>query len=176
MSRIRPHLSYSNVMVTLLAFVVLGGGAYAAFHLPKNSVRSKNIVNRQVKSKDLSPAKFKDAGLNDFPGACGGLNQWLNNAGPNASDRVSYARDGLGFVHLRGVALRCGGATQTVFQLPSGFRPGRTQSLVVPATGGSSNLQIEKTGTVSIGGEIVSLAGIAFRCAPSGKHGCPVDT
>jgi hypothetical protein len=29
-SRIRPRLSYANVMVTLLAFVVLGGGAYAA--------------------------------------------------------------------------------------------------------------------------------------------------
>jgi hypothetical protein len=173
MRRIRSRLTYSNVMVTLLAFVVLGGGAYAAFHLPKNSVRSKNIVNRQVKSKDLSPAKFKNAGLEDFPGACGGLNQWLNNAGPNAFDRVSYARDGLGFVHLRGVALRCGGAASTVFQLPSGFRPGRTQSVVVPASSGPTNLQIEKTGKVNIGGDIVSFAGVAFRCAPSGKHGCP---
>jgi hypothetical protein len=40
-------------MVTLLAFIVLGGSAYAAFHLPKNSVRSKNIVNGSVESTDL---------------------------------------------------------------------------------------------------------------------------
>jgi formylglycine-generating enzyme required for sulfatase activity len=54
MRRIRQHLTYSNVMVTILAFVVLGGGAYAAFHLPRNSVRSRNIVNRQVKTPDLA--------------------------------------------------------------------------------------------------------------------------
>ena len=51
--RLRPHLTYANVMVTLLAFIVLGGSAYAAFHLPKNSVRSKNIVNGSVGSTDL---------------------------------------------------------------------------------------------------------------------------
>jgi hypothetical protein len=46
-------------MVTLLAFVVLGGAAYAAFHLPRNSVRSSNIVNGQVKSKDIARAAQK---------------------------------------------------------------------------------------------------------------------
>jgi hypothetical protein len=52
--RLGSHLTYANVMVTLLAFVVLGGGAYAAFHLPKNSVRSRNIKNGQVKTPDLA--------------------------------------------------------------------------------------------------------------------------
>jgi hypothetical protein len=52
--RLRSHLTYANVMVTLLAFVVLGGGAYAAFHLPKDSVRSRNIVNGQVRKADLA--------------------------------------------------------------------------------------------------------------------------
>jgi formylglycine-generating enzyme required for sulfatase activity len=41
-------------MATIAVFLVLGGGAYAAFHLPKNSVRSKNIVNGQVKTPDLA--------------------------------------------------------------------------------------------------------------------------
>jgi len=50
---IRSHLTYANVMATLAVFLVLGGGAYAAFHLPKNSVRSKNIVNGQAKRPDL---------------------------------------------------------------------------------------------------------------------------
>jgi hypothetical protein len=32
---IRSHLTYANVMATLAVFLVLGGGAYAAFQLPK---------------------------------------------------------------------------------------------------------------------------------------------
>jgi hypothetical protein len=51
--RLRSHLTYANVMATLAVFLVLGGGAYAAFHLPRNSVRSKNIVNGSVGSADL---------------------------------------------------------------------------------------------------------------------------
>src|SRR5438132_7945776 len=56
MRRIRQHLSYANVMATLAVFLALGGGAYAAFHLPRNSVRSRNIVNGQVKRADVSSA------------------------------------------------------------------------------------------------------------------------
>jgi hypothetical protein len=48
------HLTYANVMATISVFLVLGGGAYAAFHLPKNSVRSKHIVNGQVKTPDIA--------------------------------------------------------------------------------------------------------------------------
>jgi hypothetical protein len=56
MGRIRSQLTYANVMATIAVFLVLGGGAYAAFHLPKNSVRSRNIVNGQVKRADVSNA------------------------------------------------------------------------------------------------------------------------
>jgi hypothetical protein len=40
-------------MATVAVFIALGGGAYAAFHLPRNSVKSKHIVDGQVKSKDV---------------------------------------------------------------------------------------------------------------------------
>jgi hypothetical protein len=58
--RIRRRLSYANVMVTLLAFVVLGGGAFAAATvgaggIKRNAVRSKHIKNGEVKSSDLAP-------------------------------------------------------------------------------------------------------------------------
>ena len=43
MGRFRPKFSCANVMVTILAFIVLGGGAYAATQLPKNSVGSKQV-------------------------------------------------------------------------------------------------------------------------------------
>jgi|SRR3954468_23465146 len=53
MSRHKQRLSYANVMATVAVFAVLGGGAYAAFHLPRNSVASRNIQNGQVKSADV---------------------------------------------------------------------------------------------------------------------------
>jgi hypothetical protein len=55
MNRMRAKLTYSNVMVTILAFVVLtGGSAYAATEmLPKNSVGSK-----QLKKEAVTPAKL----------------------------------------------------------------------------------------------------------------------
>jgi hypothetical protein len=52
--RIKSKLTYANVMATIAVFIALGGASYAAFHLPKNSVKSKNIVNGQVKQADVS--------------------------------------------------------------------------------------------------------------------------
>jgi hypothetical protein len=59
LDRLRTRLTYANVLATLAFFLVLGGGAYAAFHLPKNSVKSKNIVNGQVKAPDLAKNAVK---------------------------------------------------------------------------------------------------------------------
>jgi hypothetical protein len=61
---LRSHLTYANVMATLAVFLVLGGGAYAAFQLPKNSVRSKNVINGQVNGKDV-----KESSLGQVPSA-----------------------------------------------------------------------------------------------------------
>ena len=50
LKRLRGKLTYSNVMVTVLAFVVLAGGtAYAATEmLPKNSVGTKQLAKEAV--------------------------------------------------------------------------------------------------------------------------------
>src|SRR5438552_15386967 len=99
-------------MVTILAFIVLGGGAYAAFRLPRNVVRSKNIVNGQVKARDLTkPQPVKSAGLAASNGNCMFTqNQWTSyQAGPQAPEGpVGYYRDADAQVHLNGTALRCG--------------------------------------------------------------------
>jgi hypothetical protein len=56
---LRGKLTYANVMVTILAFVVLGGGgAYAASTLGKNSVGT-----RQLKAGAVTGAKVKDNSL-----------------------------------------------------------------------------------------------------------------
>lgn len=58
MARIRTSLTYANVMATVAVFLALGGGAYAATQLPKNSVGTKQIKNNAVNS-----AKVKDGTL-----------------------------------------------------------------------------------------------------------------
>jgi hypothetical protein len=50
MSRIREHLTYANVMVTILAFIVLGGGAAYATHLVVNS---SDVVDDSLRSVDI---------------------------------------------------------------------------------------------------------------------------
>ena len=50
----RSRLTYSNVMATVAVFIALGGAAYAAVKLPKNSVGSK-----QLKKNSVTAAKIK---------------------------------------------------------------------------------------------------------------------
>jgi hypothetical protein len=57
MHRLRGRLTYSNVMVTVLAVLVLGGGtAYAASHLGKESVGARQLKKGAVTPAKLSPA------------------------------------------------------------------------------------------------------------------------
>jgi hypothetical protein len=58
MKTLRRHLSYANVLSTLCLFALLGGGAYAASKLPKNSVGAK-----QIKANAITSAKVKDGAL-----------------------------------------------------------------------------------------------------------------
>jgi hypothetical protein len=58
-----PSLTYANVMSTLAVFLVLGGGAYAAVSLPKNSVGAKQIKRGAVNS---SKVKDRSLRLSDF--------------------------------------------------------------------------------------------------------------
>jgi hypothetical protein len=58
----------------LALFVALGGAGYAAFKLPKNSVKSKQIKNHAVKTVDLNQnAKAPLAGTADDANALGGI-------------------------------------------------------------------------------------------------------
>src|SRR4051812_16235113 len=58
LGKFRPRLSYANVIGTLALFLALGGGAYAAFKLPDNSVGS-----RQIKANAVKSSKVKDGSL-----------------------------------------------------------------------------------------------------------------
>jgi hypothetical protein len=54
LSRLRRHLTYSNVMVTVLAFIVLGGTAFAVAKLGKNTVGSKQLKAGAVHTADIA--------------------------------------------------------------------------------------------------------------------------
>ncbi|MEA2409760.1 MAG: hypothetical protein QOC77_321 [Thermoleophilaceae bacterium] len=58
MSKLRSGLTYANVMATVAVFIALGGGAYAAFKLPTNSVGAK-----QIKANAVTSSKIKDGSL-----------------------------------------------------------------------------------------------------------------
>ncbi|HEY1354672.1 MAG TPA: hypothetical protein VGF09_00005, partial [Solirubrobacterales bacterium] len=52
---LRPRLTYANVAATVALFLAVGGGTvYAAFHLGKNKVHSKNIAPKAVKASDIA--------------------------------------------------------------------------------------------------------------------------
>ena len=53
LTKLRRHLTYANVVSTLCLFILLGGSAFAAVRLSRNSVRSAHIKNAQVKNPDL---------------------------------------------------------------------------------------------------------------------------
>src|SRR3954471_18785274 len=55
---IRSHLTYANVMVTILAFLVLGGGTAVALD-GSNTVFSDDIVNGEVRNADIGTSEVK---------------------------------------------------------------------------------------------------------------------
>jgi hypothetical protein len=188
MRRIRSHLTYANVMATLAVFLVLGGGAYAAFHLPRNSVRSKNIVNGQVKQPDLArPQKAKSAGLPDTQSNSGCTNSsdnWENfrTSDPVQPYRVGFYRDPYGRVFLQGTFINCQPTLNAnpLFTLPRGYRPSNILWETVnelSTAGDTYAIAIEPGGVVDPlfipAGRVVDIDGLSFRCGPSGKHGCP---
>lgn len=85
MKSVRKRLTYANVMSSIAVFLVLGGAtAFAAGHLGKNSVGSKQLKNNAVTS-----AKIKNGAITGLKLAKGAVGaSAINTAGltvPNAS-------------------------------------------------------------------------------------------
>jgi hypothetical protein len=72
----RPKLTYANVMSTLCFFLLLGGGAYAAGRLGKNTVGTKQLKNNavsaaKIKNGAVTQAKISSAAQAALKGATG---------------------------------------------------------------------------------------------------------
>jgi hypothetical protein len=66
LSRITSRLGYANVVATLALFIALGGGAYAAFRVPPDSVGPAQLKNGAV-----TPPKVAKTTLAQFRGQRG---------------------------------------------------------------------------------------------------------
>ena len=69
LSKLRPHLTYANVISTLCLFIVLGGSSYAAIQLSNGSVKTKHIAKNAVTTKKIRDASLlaRDFAPNQLP-------------------------------------------------------------------------------------------------------------
>jgi hypothetical protein len=65
MSKLRSRLSYANVTATIALFLALGGGALAAFKVPKKSVGTKQLKANAVKERKLADGAVTNPKLAD---------------------------------------------------------------------------------------------------------------
>jgi hypothetical protein len=117
MSRLRPRLTYANVMVTVVAFVLLcGGGAYAATHLGKNSVGA-----RQLKRSSVTSLKVKDGTLRPRDFAAGVLQSGAPGpAGAAGEPGVSHGYQRSGSVNYDKLSSSPYGSTVISLPVPAG--------------------------------------------------------
>ncbi len=158
----RIRLTYANVMATLAVFLVLGGGAYAATSLPKNSVGSQQLKAGAITPPKLSGAVKKSigsgvglAGLPGQPGpkgdpgssaSAGQFEGWhevgtqgepqfqTTWSNPTAAEKLETVAF---YKDNEGIVhlrgwAKGGGAGTAVFYLPPGFRPAPDHRLQVP--------------------------------------------
>jgi hypothetical protein len=134
MKKLRPRLTFANVVSCLALFVSLGGSAYATTQLPKDSVGT-----RQLKDGAVTKAKLAD-GVNGERGPEGrqGPAGPQGNPGAVGAPGATHAVVRHGFGDNRGVA-RCG--------------PGEV------ATGGGEELHSEEEGAEVFDSRPVQNAG-----------------
>src|SRR6476659_7809316 len=87
LGRGRSGLSYASGMATLALFVALGGGAYAAVTLPKNSVDKRQLKKGAVTSKKVADHSLltKDFKAGQVPAGPRGLRGLTGPAGLRGS-------------------------------------------------------------------------------------------
>lgn len=180
--RIRPHLTYANVLVTLLAFVVLGGVAVAATSLPKNSVGVKQLKKNavtaaKIKAGAVNGAKVKDGSLTGADVNAATLGQVPSAQMATSSQRAVTAQSAASAETAKQAenSARVGNFPPTAFAAAGRFRfdsspngPVQVEIISLPGgihvlTSGNSNLNLsfENTGsetwrisTPTEGGEI----------------------
>lgn len=120
-ARLRTRLTYANVMATIAVFIALGGGAYAASKLPKNSVGGKQIKKNAVTSKKVKnhTLKFEDTKAGQFA-APGDLTKYLLASGTAANSKALGGVGPGGFVKGGGRRLEGTASNGGIVGVPGG--------------------------------------------------------
>lgn len=162
MRTLRAKLTYSNVLSTLCLFLLLGGGAaYAAIHLPKNSVGPAQIKKGAVTAAKLSA------------GARAALTGPQGPVGPQGPKGDPGERGEKGDQGARGPSDAITKFAQGVFAWSTTLTPIETLNLdagswAVTATGTAVNFEPSAQGAncrVLVGGTTVAASGELFLAA-----------
>jgi hypothetical protein len=172
--KIRSGLTYANVMATAAVFIALGGGAYAALKLPRNSVGptqiKKNAVSSsKVKNHSLLAGDFKagqlPAGPQGIPGAQGvqgvqGIQGLQGDRGP-AGPTAAFGFDSHGFGDppaTEGTLPQTTILATTTVTLPVAGRlfVRATQKSTLTALGGGGGGPTEETYGIYVDGQAVA--------------------
>ena len=65
LTKLKSRLTYANVIATIALFLALGGGAFAAFKLPKKSVGTKNLKAKAVTEPKLGDKAVSEGKIGD---------------------------------------------------------------------------------------------------------------
>jgi len=161
MSKLRERLTYANVVSTLCLCILLGGSAYAATKLPKNSVGTKQIKKNavaggKIKKSAVTGAKVQDKSLTGSDLADGtitGSNVQDGSLGGADIDQSSLAS--LRTSNAIGIALTSTCAAAVPF--PSGVSA-QAVGTACKVTFGSSVLNCAVTATVNLRQDTIFLA------------------
>lgn len=175
----------SNVIDGSIEGADVANGGIGSDQIAPDAVWNELIADGAVTEEKLGlSADFTSAGLASAFGTCDGVGDAWGSFSPDVNNAVSYYRDPTGIVHLRGIAVKCGSATNTIFTLPAGYRPSRQE--ILPSFNSNfvaGSVSVSSTGAVgpfpaaAIGpGTWLTLDGMTFRCGPEGSDGCPPET
>jgi hypothetical protein len=156
--QIRKRLTYANVISSVAVFLVLGGAAFAAVKLPKNSVGTKQLKNNAVttaKIKDgaVTASKVNVSGFPKVPSAASA--DTATNAGHAASaDKATTATsaDKATNANLAADSNALGGKAASEYSIRYFARvsSGATPTLVAGSPGVSVNASRPFTGAATV--------------------------
>jgi hypothetical protein len=144
MKTLQRKFNYANVVATLALFVALGGSAYAAGKLPKNSVGTKqlkagSVTAPKIKNGTITGAKINLGSLGTVPSATSAASATHAATATNATNATNAANAGA-----------LGGSPSSAFAASTVLRSATViGNLLVPAKSDgvlSSNFIVSGTG------------------------------
>ena len=174
--RLRSHLTYANVMVSVLAFVVLGGGtALGAFVVSSNSQigpgtvsghnpptgKHANLISGSINDQDVQNLQFHPLALK---------NGWVGNCFGSGVPAIAKSVEGV--VYFRGGICRQSGSSANPFAVPASLRPTETEYLTTDeASAYTGRIDVDPSGQVFVdpdqnsptaAASLTSLAGVSY--------------